>query len=620
MLKSADILCPFKKDSRFAHLPVHGSLPLPSLSKLLPGFKSTGASHSSSELGSASHSFFVDKMPSKVYIEVDKPRTLRQKIIHNRYVSTPPHQGGKVLTPIRNLVPTQTFGPIRSHYKNKRLIPELITLSDDEDDVCVLEKEHNILPTEEVIQNQAIMPNTVSNLLSPISVEDIRLPDPPSTQFIPEGIGQSPTSTSATTTCSPSFLSHSISNIDINPHSSIYSQPERSIDLIPPSSSENVTSERSVSLIIKRIECDKSSNPIVTEKSNVSCSSAVLHSANQTQHTIDGILIDSKTGKEIVEVGCDDSEEEEDDHSNSRKSMDVKISPLSNVNKTTSEPSEVQEEVIKGLDEIDKEYVPLSSIKLSDVLNQNIYISDDTFEQRQSLQDLRKWESTGFAMHHNIRDPNDVVFTIMCYNVLCQQLLNANMYLYKDCNAEHLQWQYRWTLFQYEITEMNPDILTLQEVQCNHYHELYLPWFTHLGYQGVYKKRTGNQKADGCAIFFRKEKFTLLESISIEFCQPHTFLDRDNIGLVCSLKSTQNDTSICVATTHLLFNPRRHEIRLAQVQLLLAEVERLSYIGVNRYTGLPEYTPVILTGDMNAVPQSTLINFLKVRMPIDFMP
>jgi protein angel len=32
-----------------------------------------------------------------------------------------------------------------------------------------------------------------------------------------------------------------------------------------------------------------------------------------------------------------------------------------------------------------------------------------------------------------------------------------------------------------------------------------------------------------------------------------------------------------VATTHLLYNPKRHDVKLAQMQILLAEVERIAF-------------------------------------------
>lgn len=59
------------------------------------------------------------------------------------------------------------------------------------------------------------------------------------------------------------------------------------------------------------------------------------------------------------------------------------------------------------------------------------------------------------------------------------------------------------------------------------------------------------------------------------------------------------DCTFVVATTHLLYNPRRQDVRLAQVQVLLAELDRIAY-----NTNCSKYDPVILTGDFNLRPHS----------------
>lgn len=51
-----------------------------------------------------------------------------------------------------------------------------------------------------------------------------------------------------------------------------------------------------------------------------------------------------------------------------------------------------------------------------------------------------------------------------------------------------------------------------------------------------------------------------------------------------------------VATTHLLYNPRRDDIRTAQLQVLLAELDRMSF-----HTITQEPLPIILTGDFNCL-------------------
>lgn len=53
-----------------------------------------------------------------------------------------------------------------------------------------------------------------------------------------------------------------------------------------------------------------------------------------------------------------------------------------------------------------------------------------------------------------------------------------------------------------------------------------------------------------------------------------------------------------VATTHLLYNPRRQDVRLAQIQILFAELDRVAK------SSKGNYLPIILTGDFNLPPQS----------------
>lgn len=61
-----------------------------------------------------------------------------------------------------------------------------------------------------------------------------------------------------------------------------------------------------------------------------------------------------------------------------------------------------------------------------------------------------------------------------------------------------------------------------------------------------------------------------------------------------------------MATTHLLFSPKRGDIKLAQIQYFLAEIDRLSL----RNAALNSYYPIIVCGDFNAQPESPLSKFL----------
>ena len=85
---------------------------------------------------------------------------------------------------------------------------------------------------------------------------------------------------------------------------------------------------------------------------------------------------------------------------------------------------------------------------------------------------------------------------------------------------------------------------------------------------------------------------------------------RDNCGLIAlfqplTAKATSNDL-FCVATTHLLFSTKRGDIKLAQMQYFLAEIDRFAL----RDEQTNSHHPIILCGDFNAHPESPLIQFL----------
>ncbi|XP_037541137.1 protein angel homolog 2 [Nematolebias whitei] len=221
----------------------------------------------------------------------------------------------------------------------------------------------------------------------------------------------------------------------------------------------------------------------------------------------------------------------------------------------------------------------------------------------------RFWESCSTEP----RPPGDSTlfdFSVMSYNILSQELLQDNAYLYGHCEPSVLPWDYRLPNLLTEILQLNADILCLQEVQEDHYENQIKPALQARGYQCEYKKRTG-KKPDGCAVAFRTSCFSLVSSTPVEFFRPGDgLLDRDNVGLVVLLQpnkdssQSNSSSSICVANTHLLYNPRRGDIKLAQLAILLAEISRLSR--------LPDGStnPVVLCGDLNSVPWSPLYRFL----------
>ncbi|CAN2387421.1 angel homolog 2, partial [Pristimantis euphronides] len=219
----------------------------------------------------------------------------------------------------------------------------------------------------------------------------------------------------------------------------------------------------------------------------------------------------------------------------------------------------------------------------------------------------RRWED--FSSHYQARSSKEKFdFTVMSYNILSQDLLEDNSGLYSHCQRPYLLWNYRLPNIVRELQKMNADILCLQEVQKDHYEEQLKLKLEAMGYTCEFKVRTGS-KPDGCAICFKSDKFDMKIAKPVEYFRRNiALLDRDNIGLVLMLQPKikgGNIPKICVANTHLLYNPRRGDIKLAQLAILLAEITRVAQIQDE------QFCPIVLCGDFNSVPGSPLHQFIK---------
>ena len=96
-------------------------------------------------------------------------------------------------------------------------------------------------------------------------------------------------------------------------------------------------------------------------------------------------------------------------------------------------------------------------------------------------------------------------------------------------------------------------------------------------------------------------------------------MDRDNIAIIVFLlpyHPTQSKKGpICITNTHLLFNPKRGDIKLTQLAHMFAEVDDLCWcsepLNSNVYNN--NYTHTIMCGDFNSLPFSPLYNFITTQ-------
>eukprot|EP00249_Psilotum_nudum_P018680 c26914_g1_i1 orf=573-2312(-) len=205
-------------------------------------------------------------------------------------------------------------------------------------------------------------------------------------------------------------------------------------------------------------------------------------------------------------------------------------------------------------------------------------------------------------------------FVILSYNILGVESVNLHRReLYSRIPAFILNWEHRKQRILLEFDLWLPDVLCLQEV--DRFDELQED-LGQRGFKGVFKARTGAVR-DGCAIFWREERFSLLQEESIEFKK----LDlRDNIAQLCVLQSkhgkwttsitgertvkrNKSENRVIVCNIHVLFNPNRGDIKIGQVRVLLKKAYALS-----KEWGR---IPVIVAGDFNSTPQSALYQFMQ---------
>ncbi|KAG1963535.1 protein angel homolog 2 isoform X2 [Pimephales promelas] len=227
-------------------------------------------------------------------------------------------------------------------------------------------------------------------------------------------------------------------------------------------------------------------------------------------------------------------------------------------------------------------------------------------ELKRQWEDLSQLCNAASAKEGKQKLPFD--FSVMSYNILSQDLLCDNTYLYRHCNPPVLDWHHRFSNIIKELEQHSADIMCLQEVQEDHYQQQIKPSLESLGYHCEYKRRTG-LKPDGCAVVFKRERFSLVSCHPVEyFRRGIPLLDRDNVGLIVLLRPVDPHsslTNVCVANTHLLYNPRRGDIKLAQLAMLLAEITRVAQLADS------SVCPVLLCGDFNSIPWSPLYRFIR---------
>jgi mRNA deadenylase 3'-5' endonuclease subunit Ccr4 len=219
---------------------------------------------------------------------------------------------------------------------------------------------------------------------------------------------------------------------------------------------------------------------------------------------------------------------------------------------------------------------------------------------------------------------NAAAFTVFCYNVLAESYALPDRHPY--CPQWVLLWSYRRQRLLREILSYDADVVCLQEVESKQFEDFFKPEMARAGYDGIYQAKSRARtmadwgKVDGCPLFFKTSKFTMIEHSFIEYQQvamtKHREFDndpdclqrmirRDNVAVIAVLRLkgvADSEPPIVVVNTHIHWDPSMCDVKLMQVAFLSSHIESLvsTTSADAKYPG----SPTVICGDFNMEPSS----------------
>ncbi|KAI4291729.1 CCR4-NOT transcription complex subunit 6 [Pancytospora philotis] len=228
----------------------------------------------------------------------------------------------------------------------------------------------------------------------------------------------------------------------------------------------------------------------------------------------------------------------------------------------------------------------------------------------------RAWVDTVLS-----RESGEPFISVGTYNILCNYFASKCTYapswvLNADLRKE--------TVLQ-NIISYNVDILALQEIETCSYFEFYREQLeTRLNYESAFLPRgralllSDKRTVDGCAIFWKRGKFKLVEQVGVDFYQKITtdirfsmnqdILQRharkDNVALIAVLQQA-GGALLIVANAHLFWDPEYSDVKLFQTILFIEEIEKIK--------GKYKDAPTVLLGDFNSLRGSYVYDLIVER-------
>lgn len=232
--------------------------------------------------------------------------------------------------------------------------------------------------------------------------------------------------------------------------------------------------------------------------------------------------------------------------------------------------------------------------------NDSAIISNDITEGLRVL----KLNAVSKVCSAPITSPNQL--RVLQWNILSQSL-GQNNDGFVQCPEEALTWDNRKYLIVEEILKNNPDVVCLQEVDHFKFLERVLG---SQNYNGIFFPKPDspclyiqeNNGPDGCAIFYKRDKFELVnfETRVLEVWR----VQSNQVAIAANLRVLETGKEICICTTHLK----------ARSGALLSKLRNEQGKDLLRFVNsVAQGRPLILSGDFNAEPiepvYGTVLNY-----------
>lgn len=180
----------------------------------------------------------------------------------------------------------------------------------------------------------------------------------------------------------------------------------------------------------------------------------------------------------------------------------------------------------------------------------------------------------------------------------------AELAAIRNYELAHFNWEARKPKLLKQLTDGRADIISLVELdEASKAEGVSVPLFASelrdLGYDHVFVKRPRASSADGCGVFFKRDRFTLVKHEGV------VYDDNDRIAILVMLTDRLTQRSVVVVSTHLMREPdveRQEAVRVLEIAKLGTAIAAFA---------ADDRIPVIVAGDFNAVPTGAAFAKMK---------